>query len=184
MLEALREIADDYGIENVRTVHTRWPPADPTAFGSDVALIAHVGYDIEEVGPFVDALETAAGRLCVAVLMEGAPASAADPFWPLVHGEPRVALPALADFIDLLRARGRKPEVTRVTIEPRRFEAREAIEGFARRQLWIDPSGSKERRFQAAIDELTMRYTDGWSIRDRPPSEIGIVTWSPESVDM
>ncbi len=29
MLEGLREIAEDYAIENVRTVEARWPPADP-----------------------------------------------------------------------------------------------------------------------------------------------------------
>jgi CTP:molybdopterin cytidylyltransferase MocA/SAM-dependent methyltransferase len=179
MLEALREIADDYDIENVRTLHTRWPIADPMSVASDVALIAHVGYDIEEIGPFVDALEAATRRLCVAVLMDGAPAAAADPFWPPVHGETRVPLPALADFTELLRARRRDPSVSRVTIEPRRFESRDAIEGFARRQLWIDPSGTRETRFQAALDELTHMGSDGWTLKDRPPSDIGIVTWRP-----
>lgn len=179
MLESLREIADDYGIENVRTVHARWPPADPAALASDVALIAHVGYDIEEIGAFVDALETAARRLCVAVLMDGAPASAADPFWPLVHGESRVPLPALSDFADLLVARGRGPNLSRLTIDPRRFETRDAVEGFARRQLWIDPSGPKEPRLQKALDELTAHDADRWTIRDRPLNDVGIVTWSP-----
>ena len=48
MLEALREIADDNAIENVRTIEARWPP-DPRsagAFDADVSLIAHVGYDV------------------------------------------------------------------------------------------------------------------------------------------
>ena len=54
------------------------PPAS-----ADVVLIAHVGYDIEAIGPFLDALEAAARRCCVAVLMDRVPASAADPFWPL-----------------------------------------------------------------------------------------------------
>src|SRR4029077_20966658 len=31
MLEGLREIADDYAIENVRVVEARWPPDDPMA---------------------------------------------------------------------------------------------------------------------------------------------------------
>ncbi len=55
--KGLREIADDYAIENVRVVETRWPPEDPGragAFGADVALIAHVGYDIEAIGPFLE----------------------------------------------------------------------------------------------------------------------------------
>jgi molybdenum cofactor cytidylyltransferase len=178
MLEGLREIAEDHGIENVRTKELRWPPADPERFASDVTLIAHVGYDVEAIGPFLDAMEAAANRLCVAVMMAEAPASAADPFWPQVHGEARSALPALPEFVELLRARGRDPSVAEVTIEPRRLESREALEGFVRRQLWIDPAGSKEARLQVALDELAVGGPDGWSIRDRPNNEVGIVTWS------
>jgi CTP:molybdopterin cytidylyltransferase MocA/SAM-dependent methyltransferase len=182
MLEGLREIAEDYAIENVRTVEARWPPTDTRAggdFEADVALIAHVGYDIDAIGPFVDALEGAASRLCVAVLMERVPASAADPFWPPVHGEERVGLPALPDMLELLEAGGRQPSVTRIAIEPRRFESRDALEGFIRRQMWIDPEGKKEKRFQAALDELVVRDGDGWTIKGRGPSDVGVVTWTP-----
>ena len=114
------EIAEDHAIENVRAVELRWPP-DGSArdFDADVALIAHVGYDVEQIGPFLDALEAASRRLCVALLMERAPASAADPFWPPVHAEERIALPALSDAVELLTARGRNPSETRVPIEPR-----------------------------------------------------------------
>ncbi len=89
MLEGLREIAEDYAIENVRTIEARWPPENGASRGliGDVALIAHVGYDIEAIGPFLDAFEASADRICVAVLMERVPASAADPFWPPVHGD-------------------------------------------------------------------------------------------------
>ena len=52
------------------------------------------------------------------MLMDQTPASAADAFWPPVHGEARTPLPALTDFVDLLRARGRAPIVDRVTDEP------------------------------------------------------------------
>jgi molybdenum cofactor cytidylyltransferase len=180
MLEALREIAEDNAIENVQTVEARWPD-DPAARGleADVALMAHVGYDVEDIGPFLDAFEAASRRLCVAVLMERAPASAADLFWPPVHGEARVPLPALPDALELLEARGRRLSVTRVEIEPRRFESRDALAGFARRQLWIDPTGQKEGRFQAALDELTEQDDTGWTIRGRSASDVGIVTWRP-----
>jgi molybdenum cofactor cytidylyltransferase len=179
MLDGLSEIAEDYAIENVRTVEASWPPADPRRFGADVALIAHVSYDIEPIGPFFDALEAAAGRQCVAVLMERVPASAANAFWPAVHGEERVPLPALPDVLELLEARGRRPTVERIANEPRRFESRSAVEGFVRRQLWIDPGGPKEARFQAALDELAVPDGEGWTIKGRGPGEIGIVTWSP-----
>jgi len=180
MLEGLRDIAEDHAIENVRTTEARWPPPDGSAAAAvkaDVVLIAHVGYDIEAIADFVDAMEAAADRLCVAVMMDRVPASAADPFWPPVHGEARVALPALPDFIELLKARGRRPSVERVVVEPRRFGSRESLEGFVRRQLWIDPAGPKEARLQSALDELAAPDGDGWTIRGRGPSDVGVVTW-------
>ena len=166
----------------MRVVEARWPPADSglaSAFEADIALIAHVGYDVEAIGPFLDAFEASATRACVAVLMERVPASAADPFWPPVHGEERVALPALPDMLELLEARGRHPDVRRIAIEPRRFGSREALEGFIRRQLWIDPAGAKEHLFQAALDELTVADGEGWTIAGRGPSTVGVVAWSP-----
>lgn len=182
MLEGLLEVAEDHAIENVRTIEARWPPADARAvadFEADVALIAHVGYDIEEIGPFVGEMEAAAGRLCVAVLMQQVPAAAANPFWPPVHGEERVPLPALPDLLELLDARGRRPSVERIVIEPRRFESRDALEGFIRRQLWIDPAGPREKRFQKALEKLVLNSGDGWMIEGRSAGSAGIVTWAP-----
>ena len=147
MLEGLAEIAAEHAIENARPVHGRWPPAESDAaqFAADVVLIAHVGYDVEAIGPFLDALEAAARRSCVAVLMEQVPASGADPFWPLVHAESRQSLPALPEFVALLQARGRAVRVTRLPVESRRFDSRAALEGFVRRQLWIDPANPERR---------------------------------------
>ena len=182
MLEGLLEIAEDYAVENVRTIEARWPLTDARAvadFDADVALIAHVGYDVEEIGPFVDGMEAAAGRLCVAVLMEQVPAAAANPFWPPVHGEERVPLPALPDLLELLEARGRRVSVERIAIQPRRFESREVLEGFVRRQLWIDPAGPKEKRFQKALDTLAVQSADGWTVEGRSVGPAGVVTWAP-----
>ena len=179
MLESLREIAEDYDIENVRTAHVRWPPASPSNFEADVVLIAHVAYDIEEIGAFVDGLETAARRLCVAVLMERQPSSIADACWPPVHGEPRVPLPALRDLVELLEARGRRPSVTMLEREPRRFESRDALGGFLRRQLWIADGGEKERRFLEAFEALVVEEDGRFGLADQRPLPVGIATWAP-----
>ena len=182
MLSGLREIAAEHAIRNVRTVEGRWPePAVVDAAGmADVALIAHVSYDIAEIGPFVRAMEASARRLCVAVLMERQPSSIADVCWPPVWGEPRVALPALPDFVELLRARGREPSVDRMEREPRRFESREALEGFLRRQLWVEEGSAADGRFRAALEPLVVVDAEGRAgLRDQRPLPIGIVTWAP-----
>jgi CTP:molybdopterin cytidylyltransferase MocA/SAM-dependent methyltransferase len=182
MLEALLEIQSEHGVTDVEVVETRWPPpdADLARFEADVALIAHVGYDIEAIGPFVDAMETVARRMCVAVLMERQPASIADPCWPPVHGEARVPLPALPEFLELLRARGRSPVVEMAEREPRWFASRGEIEGFLRRQLWVEPGSDADRRFQGALDTLLVVDPAGRvGLRDQRPLPIGVVIWDP-----
>jgi molybdenum cofactor cytidylyltransferase len=180
MLAALRELANEHEIANVDAVELRWPPASTKVFAADVALIAHVGYDIESIGPFLAAMESCARRRCVAVLMEQQPASIADVCWPPVHGEARVSLPALPEFLELLRAMGRAPEVERLEREPRRFASRDELEALLRRQLWVEPGGAKDRRFQAELDVLLVHHDDGQvGLRGQRPLPIGIVSWEP-----
>jgi hypothetical protein len=125
-------------------------------------------------------MEAVARRACVAVLMERPPASVADACWPAVHGEARVALPALPEFIELLRARGRSPSVEMLAREPRSFASREELEGSLRRQLWIEPRGAADRRFRAALDGLIVVDADGGvTLRDQRAQPIGVVTWDP-----
>jgi SAM-dependent methyltransferase len=185
MLAVLRELMEEHGIRNIRVIEGRWPPdkslVDRIGEGPvvDVGLIAHVGYDIEMIGPFLDAMERVVRRLCVAVLMEASPASAAEPFWPIVHGEPRARLPALPEFVSLLRARGRNPDVTIAQREPRTFDSRESLDGFLRRQLWIADGGKKEARYVAALDGLVVERHGGFELRDQEPLQVGVVTWNP-----
>jgi molybdenum cofactor cytidylyltransferase len=183
MLDALMELQSEHGVTDVEVVETRWPPSNGVPldrFAADVALIAHVGYDIEAIGPFVRAMEAVARRMCVAVLMERQPSSVADACWPPVHGEQRVPLPALAEFVELLRARGREPSVEMLSREPRRFGSRDELAGFLRRQLWIDQRGAADKRFQAALDDLLIVDEEGMvGLRTQEPLPIGVVTWDP-----
>lgn len=185
MLAALRDGAAVHGIANVTTHQGAWPP-DPglrAALGpdpvADVTLIAHVGYDIEEIAPFLGAMESAARRRCVAVLMERNPASVAGPFWSPVHGEERVPLPALPHFAELLAARGSLPEVTRLSSPRRRWTDPDELIAFLRRQLWTAPGSAADARLLAAVDDLTIAAGDGSvALRDAPALDVGIVTWS------
>ncbi len=182
MLAGLREIATEYAIANVRAIDGRWPPPirEVAAYAADVALIAHVGYDIAEIGPFVCAMEASARRLCVAVLMERQPSSIADVCWPPVWGETRVSLPALPELLDLLRAMGREPVVRYLEREPRRFGSRQEIEDYLRRQLWVRAGSTTDTRFLAALESIVVEDHDGKvGLRGQRPLPIGIVTWEP-----
>jgi SAM-dependent methyltransferase len=180
MRRALRTGMGEHGIGNVRVVPSAWPEGlDELGElpAADVSLIAHVGYDIEEIGPFLDAMEAATRRRCVAILTDRSPASVADPFWPLVHGETRVALPALPELLELLLARGREPMVTTVERRPRTFESVDALTAFLRRQLFITEGGDKDVHFRAILPELIARRDGAWTLADPPQGSLGVVTW-------
>lgn len=177
MVAALREGMARHGIENVRIVESRWPP-EPVAPSADVALIAHVGYDVEPIAPFLDAMEGAAARLCVAVLMDRAPATYAARFWPVLHGEERVALPALGDFVELLRARGSDPRVRRVARPPRVWPDSETLLGMLRHQLWIPAGGPDDERLRGLVDAVAQHSPDGVRLPDEG-GWIGVVDWTP-----
>src|SRR5690242_11556019 len=70
MRRVLAEGMAEHGIANIDVVDGRWPD---TARSGDVALISHIGYDIEDIGSFLDGMEAHAARLCVAVLLSQPP---------------------------------------------------------------------------------------------------------------
>jgi SAM-dependent methyltransferase len=176
MIEVLRAGMREHGIRNVRVVQASWPMDDaPTA---EVALLSHVGYDIADMGPFLEGLENSAGRLCVAVMGESAMTTVATLFWQDIHGEPRVRLPALPELLVLLTSRGRLPEVRLVGRQPPTFETREEALAMARRQLWLREGSRKDALLQRALaDELEEH--DGRFAFDWRPTRVGIVSWEP-----
>lgn len=179
MLDQLRGGMQENGIENVRVVQERWPPANPELhrYGCDVALISHVGYDVEEMAPFLDAMGRAARRLCVAVLLEHPPTTPLDRLWPAVHGVERARLPSLPEFLALLLARGSLFEIELVTRTPQSYATAEEALNFARRQFWVEPGGEKDRRLERIVHER-LDVRDGRFALSWEPTRVGIVTWT------
>jgi hypothetical protein len=180
MLGVLREGIEEHGITNVRVVEARWPTAE--AVRADLAFIAHVGYDVEEIGPFLDAMESAASRLCIAVLLDRPPPWTIDQLWPAVHGEPRAALPALPEFLTLQVARGRTFEVRLADVASPTYDSVESALGFARHQTWVQPDGEKDHRLRTALAERLIER-DGRLSFSWEPIPVGIVTWTPPGAE-
>ena len=173
MAAALAEVAAEHGITNVRQLAARWPM--DAAPSGDVALMAHLGYDVERIGAFLDAMEAAAPAR-VALLMEQQPAMAAAPFWAAIYGEPRIPLPALPEFVELLEARGASPTVVRMPATPARYGSFDDLLAFLRRQTWVAPGGASDRRLVETARATAVETPEGWRLAAAPPT-VGIVTW-------
>ncbi len=140
--------------------------------------MAHVGYDIEDMGPFLQAAEACARRRCVAVVGEGAMTTAAALLWAPVHGEPRVALPALPELITLLLARGHLPTISLAERQPPAMASLEELIESTRRQLWVRTGSAKDGRLVALVTQQATQREPGWAL-DWRPTRIGIVAWEP-----
>lgn len=175
MLEILREGMNEHGISNIQVVQERWPVSPPPK--ADVAFISHVGYDIEDLGPFLDAMEASASRMCVALLLAEAPASLAKRFWPPIHGEERDLLPALPEFVTLLMARGRFAETKQAGMRtPGHYSDLDSAAKFVRQQLFIEPGGAKDMKLR---EMLSATQTPEGIPTGGEPVPLGIVTWAP-----
>ena len=176
MLQVFREDAEAFGIGNVRIIHGRWPIADPPK--ADAALIANVGMDIEDFGPFLDAMEASARRLCVAVMGHRQATVVFDQLWPLVHDEARVPLPSLPEFLVLLLARGRLFELRLAERPAMTYSSMDELLSFVRRQTWVTPGSEKDKKLQALLAE-TATERDGRLALSWEPVVAGVVSWKP-----
>jgi SAM-dependent methyltransferase len=176
MRRVLTSSAADAGITNIEILPERWPgpSACPVA---DRGLISQIGYDIAEIGPFLDQLE-AHSRSCVAMLLERAPIGEFATLWQPVHGEERALLPGLRELNILLLAAGRLPEMR--VFEARRpsFESLDAMQRAARRPLWVREGSEKDQRLRQAIERTAIRTDDGF-VLSSGPRRLGVLTWRP-----
>ena len=175
MRRVLAEGMAEHQINNIKIVDARWPDGASEIRG-DVALMSHIGYDVENIGPFLDAMESATSRLCIAVLLSQPPPTEADRFWPLIHGVARAALPSLPEFLALLLARGRLFEVQLVDRPAQSYEHMDQALTWLRQQLWTAPEGEKDRLLQRLIRERS-RERDGRYALSWEPVRVGVVTW-------
>ncbi len=182
MLAVLREGMVRHAIGGIEIVEGRWPQVAPMRPAADVALMAHVGYDIEAIVPFVTAAEGSARRLCIVVMGEGAMTTAASLLWEPVHGEPRALLPALPEMISLLLALGRLPAVSLAERPPSTTGSLEELIDLARRQLWVRPGSARDDRLVGLVGRHASQRDEGWAL-DWRSTRVGIVTWVPGHVE-
>lgn len=176
MLQTLRDGMSEYAITGVRPVMGRWPPPEPDQFATDVAMIANVGHDVEQIGPFIQAMDRAAARARVAVMLDRPPPWLFDQMWPALYGEPRVALPALPELLVLLLALEHRFELRLHPRDPFAYRTVDDAMLQARQQLWTRPGSERDRHLRRLVEERLVER-DGALHFTEDQAQVGVVTW-------
>ena len=105
MLEAYAERARRIGVP-FRTILGRWPDVADEAGAHDVVVASNVFYDVQDLGPFVDAMTAHARRRVVVEHTTRHPLSWTSPLWLTFHDVVRPTRPTSTDLEAALRDRG------------------------------------------------------------------------------
>jgi hypothetical protein len=110
------------------------------------------------------------------VLVTPSPPHPAEPFWPLIHGEPRVPLPSLTEFLVLLLARGRLFDLRLCAREPLTHADQDGPLRWLYQQLFVAPDTAKGQRLASLAREAITSRNGRWALswaRSRSGSSSG-----------
>jgi hypothetical protein len=153
MLRALEAAAGDRGV-SVTTYDGIWPDVADQVPECDVAVCAHVLYNVPDLAAFATALTGKARDLVVVELTGTHPRMRLAPIWEAVHGQPLPGGPTADLAVAVLREAGLDPEVRERVYQP-------AVRTGALLETWIDLNVrqlclSPERRDE--VVELMQRH--------------------------
>ncbi|MCB2222578.1 MAG: class I SAM-dependent methyltransferase [Actinobacteria bacterium] len=164
MLAGLREGAAGLPVE---VVEGRWPEAAGVVGRHDVAVSAHVVYDVADLAPFLAAL---ADRAAAVVIECGAdhPWASLAPLYRALHGLERPAGPTVDDLAAVVEEiTGAAPEVERwEAARPLWFADEPEMLAFYRRRLVLPADRTPE--LAALLAPRVRRFGGGVTLDDRP----------------
>lgn len=179
MCRVLREVAAEFDVQNVQVVEADWLDAEvPQA---DLAICCHVLYVIRDIEAFVRKLEKHAKRVLV-VVYQAPPQSQIYPLWEPVHGVPRLPLPSLPEFLEVLDQLGVKPEIEVVHTERvRGFDSMVIAQEQIARRLYVTPETPEMERLEALLPQVLEEKDGSFSIKGAVNLEPRVVSWQPKS---
>ncbi|MDP9864621.1 MULTISPECIES: class I SAM-dependent methyltransferase [Streptosporangium] len=153
MLAELTSRADALGVP-VRTVRGRWPDVAAETPVADVAVAAHVVYNVPDLAAFLTELSGHARRRVVLELTERHPMSWLTPLWEHFHGLRRPERPTAHDVIAVAEALGHEVRHEWRPAPLSRFGTLEELAESACRRLCLGQDRAAE--VIAAVVELDM----------------------------
>lgn len=178
MCAVFRETADEFDIRNASIIESDWLNA--AAEPADVVLCSNVLYVIADIGAFVRKLDSHARRLVLVILMRMPPRSQVHHIWETVHGEPRLSLPAVPQFLPVLDELGIQPEITELPEQPPlQFTSREAAVAGVAPQLYVEPGTEEMQRLEQFLERSLQRQDGVWRLGEAQPVRRCIISWRP-----
>jgi len=162
MLGFLREDAEEAGLDNIDVIEAGWPDAAEETPPADIVISANVVYPIEDVVPFLVAMDAHARRLCFLQMMVRQPWFDPPGLWEAVHGEPRRPQPAYMEAVNLLHQLGCYANVQIASASiPRTFgDLDAAVERFAE-SVAVGEDEERRARLRAALERMLEKQEDG-----------------------
>lgn len=143
MLDELTRRAEGLGVP-VRVIEGRWPDVAGRTPVADVAVCAHVVFNVPDLAEFFTALTAHARRRVVVEMPERHPTSWLNPLWEHFHGLRRPATPTYADAVAIARALGYGVAVERHRAPDAHYATLEEMAASACRRLCLDPGRAAE----------------------------------------
>ncbi len=163
-------------LDNVEILADAWPsPALPSV---DVVISAHVLYAVDQIGPFLQAMDVAATRACYLYLMIQHHNLLFSPFWKRFHGQARLPLPCALEAFNVLYQLGIPASFTPVPAG-RRFHFADKDEALSeiRQRLRFEPDAQRDQAIMTAIDEILIHNPDGSLALPNQYGQSAVIWW-------
>lgn len=182
MQAAFRELAQEAGIKNARSVEKDWLEA--AGIVGDLCLTAHVTYFIKDIVSFVQKLEAAARKRVIICVNSAALPNTGAAVFELVYGQPLSAVPGYRELLPVLWDMGILPEVRLLPEREGISQQGATKEDTINRRLadyGLTPEDREraEKLLYARFDELFVLDGDRYVARPLVGTRGLIITWQP-----
>lgn len=179
MLEQLREVMEESGIENVSSIQGNWE--DTETEPADIVLCSHVVYGVTEIELFLRKLTTHARKRVLLLAFVDSPQAHHAAFWKAIHGEERVNLPGLPEIVNVLWEMDIYPDIEMLEASVMQtFDDFESAINQLRLRLYVMPDTEQDERLRVAAKQLLVETSDGLIISGARPRRPGLLLWGPE----
>ncbi|MDA1257358.1 MAG: methyltransferase domain-containing protein [Chloroflexi bacterium] len=167
----------ELGVTNVSVIPERWETAGLAA--ADHVVCSHVMYATAPILPFLEKLNDHASKRVTVMLREQAPQANFHELFERLHGEKRIALPAMPEFRRLLESLDIEHDVHRLEDRPHgTFPNAEVALARSTQRLFLVPGSQNATRLAELLPGCLVSDGNGVKFIWAEPQRGWLVTWA------